>query len=101
MDSFQSLNWIGYACVIYLFWFPMLLMFGTITAVALFALSYQLGSKKVLNLCINQFQARTSLPGQPPGFCTYFQPGSRGFVPSELPGGRTYYQSTKLSVDAA
>ena len=26
-------------------------------------------------------------PGQPPGFCTYFQPGSRGFVPSELPGG--------------
>ena len=47
-------------------------------------------------------------PGQPPGFCTYFQPGSRGFVPSELPGGcpgspggRTYCQSTKLSVDAA
>ena len=37
----------------------------------------------------------------PPGFSTYFQPGSRGFVPSELPGGRTYYQSTKLSVDAA
>ena len=26
-------------------------------------------------------------PGQPPRFCTYFQPGSRGFVPSELPGG--------------
>ena len=26
-------------------------------------------------------------PGQPPGFCTYFQPGSRGFIPSELPGG--------------
>ena len=23
----------------------------------------------------------------PPGVCTYFQPGSRGFVPSELPGG--------------
>ena len=22
----------------------------------------------------------------PPGFCTYLQPGSRGFVPSELPG---------------
>ena len=29
-------------------------------------------------------------PGNPPGF-----------VPSGLPGGRTYYQSTKLSVDAA
>ena len=26
-------------------------------------------------------------PGQPPGFCTYFQPGSRRFVPSELPEG--------------
>ena len=26
-------------------------------------------------------------PGQPPGFCTYFQPGSRGFDPTELPGG--------------
>ena len=25
-------------------------------------------------------------PGQPPGFCTYFQPWSRTFVPSELPG---------------
>ena len=25
--------------------------------------------------------------GQPPGFCTYFQPWSQGFVPSELPGG--------------
>ena len=24
--------------------------------------------------------------GQPLGFCTYFQPGSWGFVPSELPG---------------
>ena len=24
---------------------------------------------------------------EPPGFCTYFQPGSRGYVPSELPGG--------------
>ena len=30
-------------------------------------------------------------PGQPPGFCTYFHPGSPGFVPSGLPGGRTYY----------
>ena len=46
-------------------------------------------------------QAQTSLPQQPPGSCTYFQPGSRGFVPSELPEGRTYYQSTKLLVDAA
>ena len=27
-------------------------------------------------------------PGQPLGFCTYFQPGSWGFVPSELPGDR-------------
>ena len=26
-------------------------------------------------------------PGKPPGFCTYFPLGSRGFVPSELPGG--------------
>ena len=26
-------------------------------------------------------------PGQPPEFCTYFQPGSREFVPSELPRG--------------
>ena len=26
-------------------------------------------------------------PGQPPGFCTYFHPGSPGFVPSGLPGG--------------
>ena len=26
-------------------------------------------------------------PGQPPGFCTYFQPESRGFVLSELPRG--------------
>ena len=26
-------------------------------------------------------------PRQPPGFCTYFQPRSQGFVPSELPGG--------------
>ena len=25
-------------------------------------------------------------PGQPPVFCTYFWPGSRGFVPSELAG---------------
>ena len=33
--------------------------------------------------------ANISPPGQPPEFCTYFQPGSRGFVPSELPGGRT------------
>ena len=40
-------------------------------------------------------------PGQLPEFCTYFPLGSRGFVPSELPGGRTYYQSTNLSVDAA
>ena len=25
-------------------------------------------------------------PGQTPGFLSYFQPGSLGFVPSELPG---------------
>ena len=25
-------------------------------------------------------------PGQPPGFCTYFHPGSPGFVPSGCPG---------------
>ena len=42
-----------------------------------------------------------NIPGQPPGFCTYLQPRFRGFVPSELPGGRTYYESTKLTVDAA
>ena len=39
-----------------------------------------------LCLYINQLQARTS-PRQPPRFCTYFLPGSRGFVPSELPKG--------------
>ena len=26
-------------------------------------------------------------PRQPPGFCTYFHPGSPEFVPSGLPGG--------------
>ena len=47
-------------------------------------------SKLIINmnvLCISQFQERTSPPAmQPLGFCTYFQPRSRGFVPSESPG---------------
>ena len=28
-------------------------------------------------------------PEKPPELCTYFQPGSQGFVPSELHGGCT------------
>ena len=28
-----------------------------------------------------------NIPWATPGFCTYFQPGSWGFVLSELPGG--------------
>ena len=56
--------------------------------------------------------------GQPPGFCTYFQPGSQDLYYLNLPGDARgdargmpggcsgvgpiiYYQSTKLSVDAA
>ena len=45
---------------------------------------------KYMDWCINQLQAREHPPATP-----------RVFVPSKLPGGRTYYQSTKLSVDAA
>ena len=55
-------------------------------------------------LCINQFQAPTSPRATPvvlhlfsarvPGICTIW-------IARGLPGCRTYYQSTKLSVDAA
>ena len=38
----------------------------------------------MLNASINS--KREDPPGQSPRFCTYFQPESRGFVPSELPG---------------
>ena len=45
---------------------------------------YTIQEKKP-NASINS--KREHPPGQPPGFCTYFQPGSQGFVPSELPRG--------------
>ena len=53
------------------------------------------------NTLVHQSIPSANIPLATPEFCTYFQSGSRGFVPSELPGDRIYYQSTKLSVDAA
>ena len=39
-------------------------------------------------LVMHQLIPSANIPsGQPPGFCTYFHPGSPGFVPSGLPGG--------------
>ena len=48
-----------------------------------------LSSDKKHNFIMHQSipSANMPPPRQPPGFCTYFQPGSRGFVPSGLPGG--------------
>ena len=36
---------------------------------------------------VNSKREHPPPPGKPPEFCTYFHPGSPGFVPSGLPGG--------------
>ena len=39
----------------------------------------------ITNASVNS--KREHPPEQPPGFCTYFHPGSPGLVPSGFPGG--------------
>ena len=55
-------------------------------------------------LCISQFQVRTSPPQATPGVLHLFSSRVPGicavWIARGLLGGRTYYQSTKLSVDA-
>ena len=44
----------------------------------------------LLGLCISQFQAPTSLLGQPPGFCTLLLPRGRDLYLMTFPGGRVF-----------
>ena len=53
----------------------------------------------LLNASVNSKRQHPH-PGKPLGFCIYFQPGSRDLYHLNCPG-RTYYQSTKWSVNAA
>ena len=81
---------------------------GCTKATSRFSCTSFITSKMIINMnvsCISQFQERTSPLHATPGLLHLFSGQVQGIctirIARGLPRGRTYYQSTKLSVDAA